>query len=236
MIVPQALGVLGLDLGEPRDDQHLLEVHVREESLLERGPLVEGPVRIVGVHARGDAHRELLDPPMIVEEPLPESDAGSVRLQRVVDVHAGTISKAGAGLARRAAVRSRGLEMQSTPRRRKSCVQRLPAVPPRRAQSPRGMLVARVGLMQPDLSNEPIQVELTKCVDQLRALREEVRLQVHLAGMNTNRTIDDIGKELEAIASEVANAARPARAAFLERLRRVEDKLTDVARSLPGVL
>jgi hypothetical protein len=86
------------------------------------------------------------------------------------------------------------------------------------------------------LSNQPIQLQLTKCLDQLAALREEVRLQAHLAGMDANRVVDEVGRELEAIASEIASAGELARSALFERLRRVEEALANLARSVPGAV
>jgi hypothetical protein len=90
--------------------------------------------------------------------------------------------------------------------------------------------------MTPDLSNRPIHDELSKCVDQARALRDEVRLQVHLAGMDADRLVDDVGKELESIAASISRAGESSRTAFFERLRKIEDKLTEIARTVPGAL
>jgi hypothetical protein len=90
--------------------------------------------------------------------------------------------------------------------------------------------------MTPELSNKPIQAELAKCVDQVTALRDEVRLQVHLAGMDANRAVADVSAELEAIGRTIATASEASRVALLERLRRVEEALADIARTLPGAV
>lgn len=83
-------------------------------------------------------------------------------------------------------------------------------------------------------SNEPVRAELTKCLDDLRGLRDEVHLQVHLAGLDANRVVGQVDTELDAIALEIQRAAEPPRVAVLAGLRRLEETLTDIARSIPG--
>ena len=82
--------------------------------------------------------------------------------------------------------------------------------------------------------NQPVETELTRTLDQLTRLRDEVRLQLHLAGMEMTSEFSRAEADIEKAALALAARAEGPRIAALERLRRVEDVLTRIARSIPG--
>lgn len=88
--------------------------------------------------------------------------------------------------------------------------------------------------MNHDPLNQPVEVELKRTLDQLTRLRDETRLQIHLAEMNLTREFTRVEEEIEAATLAMVASTDAPRIAVLERLRAAEDALTRIARAIPG--
>jgi rhodanese-related sulfurtransferase len=52
-----------------------------------------------------------------------------------------------------------------------------------------------------------VRKQLAKAMDDLRGLRDELRLKIHLAGLDTKDVLDDLGNRLENLELELSDAA-----------------------------
>jgi hypothetical protein len=71
-------------------------------------------------------------------------------------------------------------------------------------------------------SNNPIQAQMRNVVAELRKLRDEVRLQLHLANMDAKKAWDELEPKLAEADRLAENATEEAYQSALESLRRLK--------------
>ncbi|HSQ66062.1 MAG TPA: hypothetical protein VLM85_22725 [Polyangiaceae bacterium] len=77
------------------------------------------------------------------------------------------------------------------------------------------------------METSPIQTELQKTLDQLRRLRDEVRVQAHLGGMEAKKAWDELEPKLAEADRLAEKASEESLHAAVDALRKLKDlKLT----------
>ncbi len=71
-------------------------------------------------------------------------------------------------------------------------------------------------------SNNPIQVQMRNVVDELRKLRDEVRLQMHLANMDAKKAWDELEPKLAEADRLAENATEETFRDAVETLRKLK--------------
>jgi uncharacterized protein (DUF111 family) len=72
------------------------------------------------------------------------------------------------------------------------------------------------------LATQELKKELERTVEVLKTLRDEVRLKVHLAGMDLKREWDDLEPHLEDVQKAARETTHASHAAVKEALKKVQ--------------